>query len=154
MGATLVKVVFKLDASEWHQSATETLWAESVGGNCYRLKNVPFFAFEVSNQDVVFAEERERELHFKSVSSRGGHSTYRLRLLEKRTSERFAESWAPLQNLGCSYEEGEVLAVDVPPTADIYAVYSLLEAGENAKVWEFEEGHCGHPLRQSTGHTP
>jgi hypothetical protein len=47
---------------------------------------------------------------------------------------------------GCSYEEGVVLSVDVPPSVDIYAVYDLLEAGEIAGVWAFEEGHCGHPL--------
>ena len=45
-----------------------------------------------------------------------------------------------------SYEEGDALAVDVPPKADIYEVYSLLEAGEQNGVWEFDEGHCGHPL--------
>jgi hypothetical protein len=149
MGAKLVKVVFKLDAAEWHRSSTESLWAESVGGDRFRLRNVPFFAFGVSNQDVVFAEEMENTLFFKAVSLRGGHSTYRLRLLVTRSSERFEESWRPLKDLGCSYEEGAVLAVDVPPAADIYAVYSALDAGEGAGVWDFEEGHCGHPLNGS-----
>jgi hypothetical protein len=42
-----------------------------------------------------------------------------------------------------------VLAVDVPSAADIYEVYSALEGGEKGEVWEFEEGHCSHPLKQS-----
>jgi hypothetical protein len=25
-------------------------------------------------------------------------------------------------------------------------VYELLEAGAAAGAWDFEEGHCGHPL--------
>ena len=153
MGPKLVKVVFKLDETAWHQTATESLWAESVGANRYRLRNVPFFAFGVSNQDVVFTEELENALHFKAISIRGGHSTYRLHLLEERTTEQFRRSWHPLQEMGCSYEEGEVLAVDVPPAADIHAVYSALEAGEKAKVWEFEEGFCGHPLQGSAVHS-
>lgn len=56
-------------------------------------------------------------------------------------------AWSPLEALGCSYEEGPVLAVDVPRCADIHAVYELLEAGASRNVWDFEEGHCGHPLR-------
>jgi hypothetical protein len=53
-----------------------------------------------------------------------------------------------LQALGCSYEEGPngLLAVDVPPEANIFEVYSALEAGESRDVWTFEEGHCGHAV--------
>jgi hypothetical protein len=53
-----------------------------------------------------------------------------------------------LQAAGCSFEgvEGRLLAVDVPPRANIHHVYHLLQHGEDDGVWEFEEGHCGHPL--------
>jgi uncharacterized protein DUF4265 len=62
----------------------------------------------------------------------------------------FRTAWERLQALGCTYEQASshLLLVDVPPHADIYAVYVLLEEGENAGVWDFEEGHCGHPLRE------
>lgn len=36
------------------------------------------------------------------------------------------------------------MSVDVPPPADMYAVYKALEEGESAGLWEFEEAHCGH----------
>jgi hypothetical protein len=36
----------------------------------------------------------------------------------------------------------------VPPNADVYAVHEVLERGGQAKRWEFEEGHCGHRLRE------
>lgn len=60
-----------------------------------------------------------------------------------------ARSWKPVEALGCTYERAtkRLLAIEVPPTADIYAVYKLLEAGARAGVWSFQEGHCGHPLR-------
>jgi len=32
----------------------------------------------------------------------------------------------------------------VPSTTNIYEAYAALQAGEDADVWTFEEGHCGH----------
>ena len=151
MGHGLVRVVFELDPSAWHGSATERLWAEPVGAARYRLRNTPFFAFGVSNEDVVFGEDRGGQIVFTGVSIRGGHSTYRLRLLGEGRNDVFRKQWEPLARRGCSYEEGPVLAVDVPPSADIHTVYELLEAGASAGIWDFEEGHCGHPLQDSHG---
>ena len=143
----LVRILFELDPDAWHGSATERLWAEPVAGGRFRLRNTPFFAFGVSAEDVVFGDDRAGQLTFAGVSLRGGHSTYRIKPDRSQLSQ-FETYWAPLQALGCSYEQGQVLAVNVPPRADIYEVYELLEAGSLAKVWEFEEGHCGHPLRE------
>ena len=119
------------------------LGEESISANC------PFYAFGVSAEDVVLAESEDGQLYFQRVVLRGGHSTYRLWLAKKDvTAPSFVNAWTPLQALGCSWEQGPVLAVDVPPSADIHRVYSLLEAGETAGIWDFEEGHCGHPLRR------
>jgi hypothetical protein len=143
----LVHIVFDLDAQAWHGNATERLWAEPVGKERFRLRNSPFFAFGVSNEDIVFGEVRDGQVYFAGVSIRNGHSTYRLKLPGRdRQAPAFERAWAPLGALGCSYEEGPVLAVDVLASADIYAVYELLEAGAAAGAWDFEEGHCGHPL--------
>lgn len=44
---------------------------------------------------------------------------------------RFEQAWAPLRAIGCTFERftRRYLGVDVPPEADIYEVYRLLEAG-------------------------
>lgn len=65
----------------------------------------------------------------------------------------FEKYWSPLEKLlGCTYESSKdpetVFAVDVPPEVDVHAAYGLLEDGERANVWEFGEGHCGHPPKQ------
>jgi uncharacterized protein DUF4265 len=147
MGHDLVKIVFVLDPSDWHGTAGERLWAERVGEHRFRLRNSPFFAFGVSNEDVVFGEARDGAIYFAGISIRGGHSTYRLRISSRDIgASSFKDAWAPLESLGCTFEEGSVLSVDVPPSADIYAVYELLEKGLAAGVWDFEEGHCGHIL--------
>lgn len=143
----LVRISFELEPGAWHGSATERLWAEPLGEGRYRLRNTPFFAFGVSYGDIVFAEERDGAIVFAGISIRGGHSTYRIILRSSAALHDFFRYWKPLEDLRCSYEEGRVYAVDVPQSADIYAVYQLLEGGLAAGVWEFEEGHCGHPLR-------
>jgi hypothetical protein len=147
-GHGLVRIVFELDSSAWHGNATERLWAEPIGVGRFRIRNSPFFAFGVSNEDIVFGDDRDGQIYFAGVSIRGGHSTYRLKLPARdRQRPAFEEAWKPLAALGCSYEEGPVLAIDVPVSTDIYAVYELLKAGAAASAWDFDEGHCGHPLR-------
>ncbi len=146
----LTKIVFELEPGAWHGYATETVWAEEISGNRYRLRNTPFYAFGVSAEDVVFAEPNgEGKPVFAGVSLRGGHSTYRIIRAEQCGEEPFRGAWEPLEDIGCSYEEGpgRLLTVDVPPHADIYRAFDLLEGGEDAGAWHLEEGHCGHALR-------
>jgi hypothetical protein len=145
---SLVKVLFQLEPGAWHGSATETLWAERVDPRRFRLRNVPFFVFGVSVEDVVFARAAEGIFEFEGISIRSGHSTYRIITKETGSAESFGQKWQVLEQLGCTYEQGPgcLKAVDVPPRANIYKVYELLEQGEREGVWEFEEGHCGHPL--------
>ena len=109
MGHGLVRIIVELDPQAWHGNATERLWAEPVGEGRFRLRNSPFFAFGVSNEDVVFGHARDEEVYLAGVSIRGGHSTYRLKLPgQDRQAPAFKRAWAPLEALGCSYEEGPV----------------------------------------------
>jgi len=80
------------------------------------------------------------------ITARSGHSTYRLVLPEDTNEEKFLKDWVRLVELRCTYERAtrRYVAIDVPPHADIYAVYQVLEEGERTCQWEFEEGHCGH----------
>ncbi len=149
--ASLTKVFFKLNADSWHGYSTESVWAEPISSNRYRLRNTPFFAKGVSFEDIVFIQEQDGDLVFESTSIAAGHSTYRI-LLGKSVPDRdFSKYWHPLEEAGCSYESAVrekmlLLAVDVPPNADINAVYKLLEKGEKDGIWGFEEGHCGHAV--------
>lgn len=53
-----------------------------------------------------------------------------------------------LFELNCTLERAtaRLAALDVPPEANIHEVYRLLEAGESARVWDFQKGHCGHAV--------
>lgn len=149
----MVKVVFVTDGAAWHGMTAERLWALPVGISLYQPENSPLYATAVSYEDVVVARPGSTgDLQFESVHSRGGHSTYQFILEEGVTKADMAPYWKPIERLGCtsesSLEPEDVFAVDVPPNTDVYAVYSLLEAGEQAGIWKFGEGHCGHSLRK------
>jgi hypothetical protein len=149
-GERLVKVRFPVNSRDWKGLKSESVWAAPVGRDTYSIRNSPFYVYGVSAGDVVHARTKKGVLAFDKVAKRGGHSTYRILLHPHTTigNTRFRKYWQPLQELGCTYELAKTtwLAVDVPPEADIYNVYSLLEMGEAEDVWEFEEAHCGHPV--------
>lgn len=147
------KLVLPLEPNAWHGYETETVWVRSLGENRYQLLNTPFFAKQLSYQDIVIAAATEQGLVFEERFSASGHSTYRIIPNVGLSTDEFSGSWAPLAALGCTYEElaldFRLLAVDVPPNADIYRTYELLEAGERSNIWEFEEGHCAHVATMS-----
>lgn len=143
----LNKIIVTLKPSEWHGHAIETVWAERVSDNLFRIRNVPFYAKELSVEDIVLTEPKDGIYYLKFVSKRSGHSTYRIFLSKNIQAETFRKNWEPLEMIGCTYEKGQgsLFAIDIPPSVDIYKAYSLLEEGEKNGIWEFEEGHCGHP---------
>lgn len=124
----------------------ESLWADPLGDGRYQLDNIPFHLYDVSFRDVVSATEIDGVLTFRQVVRRQGHSTYRAYLKDPHDSNSDAVTqWMDeLSALGASTEGGRrLIAIDVPPEADIHAIYALLERGEAAEIWSFEEGHYG-----------
>lgn len=147
-----VKVIFELEPSDWHDHATESVWAIPLGDNKYRVQNVPFYAYGVSYDDIVLAKPNEQgHLIVQGVPERGGHSTYRVILNPGTTDEQFETAWDKLGSLGSTYERAtdRLIAIDVPPETDIYDAYAALESGEKDNIWGFEEAHCGHRLKKS-----
>lgn len=51
------KIVIPLtqDDAGWPPAATESMWATSLGGDRYRIANVPFFAPNLAVNDIVRA---------------------------------------------------------------------------------------------------
>jgi hypothetical protein len=141
---TLKKIVANLDPDAWHGHATETMWAERVDEARYKLRSVPFYARGLSVEDIVRTEKHDSVDVIIGVIIHGGHSTYRIFLGEgiAPESDTFSQYWEPLATVGCTFERAtkRLLAVDIPPFADIHHVYAALEEGEAAGIWDFEEG--------------
>lgn len=152
----LVKISFRVDPKLGGGVVGESLWAEQVGRDRFRLANIPFHVHDVSYRDVVFGRRRRTGvLTFAGVSLRGGHSTCWIALHVARDSAAFADRWARLRELGCGCENaGAILAVDVPPAADFGAVVNLLEEGFGAGAWDYEVAHRGHTIAEGKEDTP
>jgi hypothetical protein len=86
------------------------------------------------------------------VVLRSGHSNYRIISKETIKNGPSEELLSRLVELGCDWELSNRIhaSIDVPPTTDVYTVYGLLEEAEESGVLSFEEGFCGHPLKQQT----
>jgi hypothetical protein len=127
---------------------TETVWAEPMGSNRYRLMNVPFIAFGLSIGDVVTAKGHRGPPIFEAVVKRGGHSTYRIARQDGVSDDQLALLLRELRDLGCGVERftPRTYGVDVPPKSDIYATYRWLEEGMARGTWWFDEVHVGHAL--------
>ena len=138
-----VKIYFRLDPADDQGMESESLWAEPLAPGEFRVKNSPFFVFGISAGDVVSAELAGDHLEFRSIIAPGGHSTYRVYLASSLliTDADVQEFWQPISALGATYENanGSFFAVDIPPGSNIEEIYRLLEAGEEAAIWEFEE---------------
>ncbi|HEY2444879.1 MAG TPA: DUF4265 domain-containing protein [Rhizomicrobium sp.] len=148
MNSDLVKIQFQLNSTDWHGFSNETLWAKALGlvteSNAFQLENSPFYCKGVSYLDVIRAVDHDGMFEFAGVIARSGHSTYRI--LFDREDDTLRAWWKKLQEIGCTYEGGDfrgkkLFSIDVPPTTNIDLVYSILEKGEAAKIWVFEEGH-------------
>lgn len=109
------------------------------------IQDTSIFLFGISVDDVVEAEEVDDGLRFRSVVSRGGHSTYRIFLQSDRTinDADFRTYWEPISTLGATFENADdhFVAVDIPHGRDVAAIYKLLERGEADGIWAFEEVH-------------
>ncbi|MCL9828163.1 DUF4265 domain-containing protein [Ralstonia solanacearum] len=143
---SVFKVVVFLPEDAWHKFSSELLWAEALEDGTMRILNIPFFAKGLSIGDVISIRIESEGIFFNSIVSSGGHSTYRLIRNESVDDETFKQMWSGLAELGCTYESFLIgptymYAIDVPPSADVRNVYSLLEAGEKDEIWDFDEGN-------------
>lgn len=145
----LVKILFH--PNDDHYTTTETLWAEPLGNDTYRLRNTPFYFYGASSDDIVRAAPgTDGLLEFREVVERGGSSSYRILVREGVEQARFDGFWQPLGEAGCSVERaaGRFYAVDVPSGTSVDQVIALLAKGEENGVWAWEEGyrHQGEKL--------
>lgn len=149
MEGNLVKIKISLPPNDPSGGDAEWLWAEPEGNNTYVLKNVPTFVKGLSYGDVVKTRIEDGVPVFDDVVRRGGHSTYRIYANSDRRSPEVMKVIQTLEKMHSEMENAtdKIVNVDVLPEADIYAVYQVLDAAEKAGILQFEEGHCGHPLR-------
>lgn len=84
--------------------AGESLWAESVGPDQYRIANIPFFAYAIHLGDVVEVERMDGLLEVRRVVARSGSETYRFLLDETDEKAAVAFTLPRLREMGFKLE--------------------------------------------------
>lgn len=133
------KILFHLQ-DQWHESSTETLWAEIISKDTFQVKNIPFYIKGISYDDIIKANNKDELYEYNSIVKKSGHSTYRI--IQLANKEIFTKKLKILEKIGCTYEQGmkALYAIDVPIDTDVNRVYQILEEGEKEMIWDFEEG--------------
>lgn len=125
----------------------ETLWAERLGEQLYRLDNTPWYAKGCALDDIIKCEERPGQLPvFVKVVRPSGNRT--VRVFVPDTVERSAtkaELFAFLEQADCFFEEygsaKGLIAVTIPAAVDSESVLARLNDLEDAKRAYWESGN-------------
>jgi hypothetical protein len=117
----------------------ETLWAIRVGdGNLFRLDNAPYFAYGISEGDVIEGEPvADGMFDFLRVEERSGNRT--VRVIHRSQPRADDAVLAGLLEIGCLVEggPGQLVSVTVPPSVDLNVVAEYLT--QTGIQWEYAD---------------
>ncbi|MCT9094250.1 DUF4265 domain-containing protein [Streptomyces sp. ASQP_92] len=142
-----VKVHFRMEVDEegWPPASVESLWAVDRGDGSVRLDNTPWFVRGVASGDIIRVEPDEEGARWAGETVRASeHSTIRLIVLRDGGSaaarQTVLKAFHRLGTTGEGIEQFRMVALDVPPDADLPRIRKLLEHGEGEGWWHWEEG--------------
>ncbi|MEV0582730.1 DUF4265 domain-containing protein [Nonomuraea sp. NPDC050310] len=144
--ATHVRVVFELEQDEdgWPPAGSERLWAIPVAPGRVRLDNIPFFVRGVACGDVVRTElDAEGTIWAKEVVEFSDNCT--IRVVPGRNGDLEGDLntvlnlFAPLGVEGEGLAQFGLVALNIPPAADLAGAKRLLVEGQDG-WWDYEEG--------------
>ena len=114
------------------------MWATPMGGNRYRLENLPFFAYGMSFHDIVEAEPaQDGMLDFVRVVEKSGYRT--IRVVTADLSPVPKELIVALNAMDVWYERADksYIALNIQPEIDLDAVVAeLMKCDSEAIQWE------------------
>jgi hypothetical protein len=134
---------------------TETPWAERLPDttNQFRLDNSPFYAYRVSADDIIEAEEvAPGFLRFVRVLGRSGNRTVRLMFgAKKADSAEGKQVLDEIVRLGCTYEGAfsKLMSITVPPDVALEAVATYLTS--TGLDWEYADPTYSDLFDQGSG---
>jgi hypothetical protein len=142
-----VEVHFDLPrvGDDWPPVEVESLWAETVGDDVVRLTNVPWFVRGVASGDLVRVEaDADGVLWAAEHLEWSGNCT--IRVVPFRSGplhgsrQRVLDAFEPFGVTGEDIQQYGLVALEVPPDADLAGVQRVLRAGARDGWWDYEEG--------------
>ncbi len=137
---------FRLEIEDdWPPASVESLWAIDRGDGTAQLDNIPWFVRGVACGDIVAVEPDEDGVRWAGeVVRRSENCTIRLIVFRDGGSgaarQTVLNAFQALGVDGEGIERFGMVALDVPPTADLAKVQRLLSHGVTKEWWDMEEG--------------
>lgn len=142
-----MKIHFRMDIAEdgWPPASVESLWAVDLGDGTVRLDNTPWFVRGVASDDIIRVEVDDEGVRWAGETVRASENcTIRLIVLKDGGSAAARQSvlkiFHGLGTTGEGIEQYRMVALDVPPEADLPQIRKLLGHGEAKGWWHWEEG--------------
>ncbi len=131
-----------IDLPQHWGTGGESLWAEELGSDLYRIRNVPFFAYGLNFYDVVRATAESPELkpEIREVVEPSGHKTLRILFPKSVASDEQVKLLDNLEKFKAGYERATAthVAIDIEPDGSYNDVYDQLQEWEEAGLLSFE----------------
>lgn len=151
MTADPVRVLFELDVDDdgWPPVSGERMWAVPVGPDLYRLDNAPFFVRGVAAGDVVRAVPPDADTVPIVVERVEWSGNCTIRIVPFAAGSlagslsAVLDAFAPLGVTGEGAGTYPIVALTVPPGADLVAVKRLVAEGRADGRWDVEEACVG-----------
>jgi hypothetical protein len=138
----LVKIYIELPQSS--EFGSESFWAKPLGDDLYKIRNSPWYAYDLHFYDVVRAipDEPDGKPKILEVVRRGGHKTLRVFFDQSLTQAQQLRLLKKLQVWKAFHEHagGHFWAVDVEPDGHYQAVCDKLWEWEQAGKLQYETG--------------
>jgi len=120
----------------------ESMWAEYLGNNQYKIKNIPFYAYGLNYNDIVIAEAESEELKpvIKTLVKYSGHETIRVIFLQdqnKIESKNIIDSIID-DHIGYEGKNEIEFTLNVTPKGNYNSLYDELEKLEKNGILSFE----------------
>jgi hypothetical protein len=141
------KVWFELAPEDgWPPAGSESLWARAIASDLYELRNVPWFARGYAFGDVVRTVPGQdvEPIVVERVEWSGRYTVRVIPLNDLPDSDAVADVVRQFSALGAECESAlpahRVVALDIPPTAEVARIKDLLIEGEVDGRWGYDEG--------------
>lgn len=148
-GNDRVRVVYRIQQDQgWPPVAEERVWAIALSDSLVRIDNIPWFIRDLAPGDLVqVASDAAGLLHPVEKISWAGNCTIRVIPYpgngEINSLQQVLDLFMPFGVTGEGVEQFGMVALAVPPAADIAAIKELLGRGFDASWWDYEEACIG-----------
>jgi hypothetical protein len=137
---THVKILVYREPKDGYPSEEwEGLWAVPLGEGLYKVDNIPFYAMNISWEDVVEAEYQDNLYILKRLVQPSENSTIRVVVYDLANEDDVRKR---ISEMGCAMEGSGIpglIAVNVPKASIEKVLIFLNDAFEKEQL-DFEEG--------------